>query len=133
MSTEASLANLADALEGFEARPGQRRMAQAVEQAVLAGRDLVPWKLAPAPAKPSSYLTPAAHLNKRVLVSTATKQLQSQILGHDLPQSPKRRRVAIALWRCSRAGPTTSACTGWGWCRAGPAPAADFTDGKCCD
>lgn len=98
MSAEACLANLASALDGFEARPGQRRMAQAVEQAVLAGRDLVV-EAGTGTGKTLAYLTPLLALNKRVLVSTATKQLQSQILGHDLPvaQAAAGRHCTVAV------------------------------------
>lgn len=84
MSGAASLANLAAALGGFEPRPGQRLMADAVENAVVTGRDLVV-EAGTGTGKTLAYLIPLLAMNRRVLVSTATKQLQSQILGHDLP------------------------------------------------
>ena len=59
-------------------------MAEAVEQAVLSGRDLVV-EAGTGTGKTLAYLIPLLAMNRRVLVSTATKQLQSQILGHDLP------------------------------------------------
>lgn len=98
MNAAATLANLASALGGFEARPGQRRMAEAVEQAVLSGRDLVV-EAGTGTGKTLAYLTPLLALNKRVLVSTATKQLQSQILGNDLPvaQAAAGRHCAVAV------------------------------------
>ncbi|MDO5087664.1 MAG: DEAD/DEAH box helicase, partial [Comamonadaceae bacterium] len=76
---------LAAADAGFCPRPGQARMAQAVARTVLQGGQLVA-EAATGVGKTFAYLVPALLSGERVLLSTATKTLQDQLYGRDLPR-----------------------------------------------
>lgn len=76
---------LAAADAGFRARPGQTRMAQAVARTVAQGGALVA-EAATGVGKTFAYLVPALLSGERVLLSTATKTLQDQLYGRDLPR-----------------------------------------------
>jgi len=76
---------LAQAVEGFAPREGQRRMASAVAQAIELGNVLVV-EAGTGVGKTYAYLLPAILSGKRVLLSTATKALQDQLFGRDVPQ-----------------------------------------------
>lgn len=69
---------------GFKARDGQTEMALAVSQAIEQGGVLVV-EAGTGVGKTFSYLVPALLSGKKVLVSTATKALQDQLFGRDLP------------------------------------------------
>jgi ATP-dependent DNA helicase DinG len=75
---------LAQALDGYEERPGQMEMAEAVERAF---RDdcLVLCEAGTGTGKTLAYLLPALLSGKKVIVSTATRALQEQIYFKDLP------------------------------------------------
>ncbi len=75
---------LARALEGFEARPGQVEMAEAVA-AVIADGGVLLAEAGTGTGKTLAYLIPAIYSRQRVLVSTGTKNLQEQIFYKDLP------------------------------------------------
>lgn len=81
---------LARAAEGFAPREGQTRLALAVARTAEAGGVLVA-EAATGVGKTFAYLVPALLSGERVLLSTATKALQDQLFGRDLP------RVAQAL------------------------------------
>ena len=69
---------------GGEERPGQRRLAEAVADAITDGHHLV----AEAPTgsgKSLAYLAPALASGRRVVVATATLALQDQLWHKDLP------------------------------------------------
>lgn len=83
-------------LDGHEARAGQREMAEAVERAIADAGVLV-CEAGTGTGKTLAYLLPAVASGQRVVISTATKALQEQILEHDLPI------VARALGRDPRA------------------------------
>ncbi len=68
----------------FRAREGQTRMALQVAQTIQNGGVLVV-EAGTGVGKTYSYLIPALLSGKRVLVSTATKNLQDQLFGRDLP------------------------------------------------
>lgn len=77
-------------LPGWTPRPSQMALADAVRDALGAGRHLV----VEAPTgvgKTLGYLVPAAIAGRRVIVSTHTKTLQDQLIDKDLP------RLAVAL------------------------------------
>jgi ATP-dependent DNA helicase DinG len=76
---------LAGAEEHFVSRPGQKRMAAAVAQAIEKAYPLV-IEASTGVGKTYSYLVPALLSGERVLVSTATKALQDQLYGRDLPR-----------------------------------------------
>ncbi|MEZ4717142.1 MAG: ATP-dependent DNA helicase [Caldilineaceae bacterium] len=75
---------LARHLDGYEARPSQLEMAQAVKRAILArGHALV--EAPTGTGKSIAYLVPALLSGQRVVVSTANKSLQSQLYTKDIP------------------------------------------------
>jgi DNA polymerase-3 subunit epsilon/ATP-dependent DNA helicase DinG len=79
---------VAAALEEYEARPEQGRMAQLVAEALNAGGQLLV-EAGTGTGKSLAYLVPAALRavagQQRVVVSTATTTLQDQLFEHDLP------------------------------------------------
>jgi ATP-dependent DNA helicase DinG len=75
---------LAETLPGFEARNGQRRMAEAVASVLDTGGTLLA-EAGTGTGKTLAYLVPAILSGQRVLVSTGTKNLQEQIFFKDLP------------------------------------------------
>jgi len=75
---------LARHLEGYELRPTQLEMAEAVKRALLAERHA----LIEAPTgtgKSIAYLIPALLSGKTVVIATANKSLQSQLYDKDIP------------------------------------------------
>lgn len=69
---------------GYEHREGQLVMADAVERALAEGRTLL-CEAGTGTGKTLAYLVPAILSGLRVVVSTATKALQEQIIEKDLP------------------------------------------------
>ena len=83
-TVDAALGEVTAALPAAEDRPGQRAMAAAVDQAIDSGRHLVV-QAGTGTGKTMAYLVPAALSGRRVVVATATKALQDQLAGKDLP------------------------------------------------
>jgi ATP-dependent DNA helicase DinG len=75
---------LAQSLPGYESRPQQQALAQAVEAALASGVHLV-GEAGCGTGKSLGYLIPAILSGRRTIVSTATKALQDQIAAKDLP------------------------------------------------
>ncbi|MGC4091810.1 MAG: ATP-dependent DNA helicase [Polyangiaceae bacterium] len=75
---------MARTLTGYEERPGQLAMAEAVERA-LADDRLVLCEAGTGTGKTLAYLLPALLSGKKVVVSTATRALQEQIFFKDVP------------------------------------------------
>ncbi|HEU5085117.1 MAG TPA: ATP-dependent DNA helicase [Acidimicrobiales bacterium] len=69
---------------GGEVRAGQRAMAEAVADSIDSGRHLVV-QAGTGTGKTLAYLVPAVVSGARVVVATATKALQDQLAGKDLP------------------------------------------------
>ena len=69
--------------------------------------------------KTLAYLLPAIASGARVVVATATKALQDQLAGKDLPFLA-RRSTTSSTGPCSRAAATTSACNGCARCTTTP-------------
>lgn len=69
---------------GAARRPGQEAMCVAVAQAVTDGRHLLV-EAGTGVGKSFAYLAVAATLGRRAVVATATKALQEQLVGKDLP------------------------------------------------
>jgi ATP-dependent DNA helicase DinG len=69
---------------GGEARPGQVEMAEAVATAIEHVRHLVV-QAGTGTGKSLGYLVPAVRSGQRTVVATATKNLQDQLVGRDLP------------------------------------------------
>lgn len=77
-------AALSASLPGYTERPQQIRLATAVERALGEGQHFL-GEAGCGTGKSLGYLIPAIVSGKRVVVSTATKALQDQIAGKDLP------------------------------------------------
>jgi ATP-dependent DNA helicase DinG len=76
----------ADAMPGYEARPGQLEMTRAVERC-LKNDGIAMIEAGTGTGKTLAYLVPAlleAH-RKKIIISTATRALQDQIYNKDLP------------------------------------------------
>jgi ATP-dependent DNA helicase DinG len=71
-------------MSGYEERPGQLAMAVAVERALDRGNILL-CEAGTGTGKTLAYLVPALLSGLKVVVSTATKTLQDQIMTKDLP------------------------------------------------
>jgi ATP-dependent DNA helicase DinG len=80
----AALDRVTAALPAAEDRPGQRQMAEAVTNAIAKRRHLVV-QAGTGTGKTLGYLVPALLAGTRVVVATATKALQDQLAGKDLP------------------------------------------------
>ena len=76
---------LSRAAEAFLPRSGQTEMAAAVARTIARGGALVV-EAGTGVGKTFSYLVPALLSGERVLLSTATKTLQDQLFGRDLPR-----------------------------------------------
>jgi ATP-dependent DNA helicase DinG len=89
---------LAATLAGFEARPEQAVLAEAVEQALETGEHLVA-EAGTGTGKSLAYLLPALASGRRVVVATATKALQEQLLAKDVPAAAAAlgREVRVAV------------------------------------
>ncbi|MFO0592777.1 MAG: ATP-dependent DNA helicase [Polyangiaceae bacterium] len=74
----------ARAMNGYEDRPGQLSMAQAVERTLQDGGVLL-CEAGTGTGKTLAYLVPALLSGQKVVISTATKTLQDQIVTKDLP------------------------------------------------
>jgi len=69
---------------GYEFRSGQLEMAEAVESALADKRHLIV-EAGTGTGKTLAYLVPAILSGKRIVISTATKNLQEQLLFKDIP------------------------------------------------
>lgn len=85
---------LARAAEHFVPRSGQTEMALAVVRAIEGAYPLVV-EASTGVGKTFSYLVPALLSGERVLLSTATKALQDQLFGRDLPALVKALGVPV--------------------------------------
>jgi ATP-dependent DNA helicase DinG len=79
-----ALDRVTSALPDGERRDGQQHMAQAVADAIDQGRHLVV-QAGTGTGKSLAYLVPAILSGRTVVVATATKALQDQLAGKDLP------------------------------------------------
>ncbi len=87
---------LAQAAEGFRARDGQTQLALAVARVIEEGGVLVA-EAATGVGKTFAYLVPALLSGERVLLSTATKTLQDQLFGRDLPGLVRALGVPVRM------------------------------------
>jgi ATP-dependent DNA helicase DinG len=90
--------SLAAALPGYEPRAEQAALAAAVERALTTGEHLVA-EAGTGTGKSLAYLIPALESGQRVVVATATKALQEQLLAHEVPAAARalRRDVRVAV------------------------------------
>src|SRR5919202_6485529 len=75
---------LARTLAGFEPRSEQAALAEAVAEALAGGEHLLA-EAGTGTGKSLAYLLPALESGERVVVATATKALQAQLLEKDIP------------------------------------------------
>jgi ATP-dependent DNA helicase DinG len=75
---------LARVLAGYEERPAQRELSEAVAEVLDAGGLLLA-EAGTGTGKTLAYLLPAVDLGRRVVVSTGTKNLQEQLVQKDIP------------------------------------------------
>ena len=83
-NTRKALETITAAMPAGEVREGQIEMAEAVARAVVDGHHLVA-QAGTGTGKTFAYLVPAILSGRRVVVATATKALQDQLAGKDLP------------------------------------------------
>ncbi len=90
--------SLAVTLPAFEPRPEQAALAEAVEQALARGEHLLA-EAGTGTGKSLAYLIPALESGQRVVVATATKALQEQLLSKDVPAAARAlgRRVDVVV------------------------------------
>ncbi len=70
---------------GYEPRPGQARMAEAVADAI-AGEHVLLVEAGTGTGKTFAYIAPGLLARKRMVIATGTRALQDQLVGKDLPQ-----------------------------------------------
>ncbi len=89
---------LARALPGYEPRAEQAALAAAVERALETGRHLLA-EAGTGTGKSLGYLLPVLESGQRVVVATATKALQEQLLTSDVPVAARAlgRDVRVAV------------------------------------
>jgi ATP-dependent DNA helicase DinG len=89
---------LAGVLPGYEPRAEQAALAQAVERALERGEHLLA-EAGTGTGKSLAYLIPALASGQRVVVATATKALQEQLLTKDVPVAAAAlgREVRVAV------------------------------------
>ena len=75
---------LADAMKGYEPRPGQLRMALAWAEA-LENPGILVVEAATGIGKTLAYLVPAILSGRKTIVSTGTRTLQQQLVGNEIP------------------------------------------------
>jgi len=85
---------MARGASGYEHRPGQIRMARAVQD-VLGHDGTLLIEAGTGTGKTWAYLIPAALSGRRVLVSTGTRALQDQIMEKDLPALKRHLNIEI--------------------------------------
>src|SRR5581483_869377 len=89
---------LSVALRDFEPRREQAALAAAVERALSTGEHLVA-EAGTGTGKSLAYLLPALESGLRVVVATATKALQEQLLAHEVPAAARAlgRELRVAV------------------------------------
>lgn len=89
---------LEEVLPSYEARPEQAALADEVELALTSGRHLLA-EAGTGTGKSLAYLIPALESGLRVVVSTATKALQEQLVAKDVPTAAAvlGREVQVAV------------------------------------
>ena len=83
-TTRKALEAITAAMPAGEVRDGQIEMAEAVARAIADGHHLVA-QAGTGTGKTFAYLVPAVLSGRKVVVATATKALQDQLAGKDLP------------------------------------------------
>ncbi len=92
---------------GYEFRPGQLAMAEAVEEALAEKRHLIV-EAGTGTGKTLAYLAPAILSGRRVVISTGTKNLQEQLYFKDVPLLQKLLGEELRV--CYMKGRSNYAC-----------------------
>ncbi|MCL2823151.1 MAG: ATP-dependent DNA helicase [Polyangiaceae bacterium] len=87
---------LAFSMPGYELRQGQLQMAEAVEQALDQNHVLL-CEAGTGTGKTMAYLVPAILSQRKIVVSTATKALQDQIINQDIPAIAQHLRLRPSI------------------------------------
>ena len=87
---------LAETIPGYRLRSQQVEMAQAIEDAIKQGRQLVT-EAGTGTGKTFAYLVPALLSGGKVIVSTGTKTLQDQLFNRDLPAVRDALKVPVTV------------------------------------
>jgi ATP-dependent DNA helicase DinG len=98
---------LSRAHPAYENRPGQEAMARAVERVLGDGGSLMV-EAGTGTGKTLAYLVPALASDRRVIVSTGTRNLQDQIFNQDLPFL--RDRAGLSVSACLMKGRDNYLC-----------------------
>ena len=98
---------LSRAIDGWEHRPAQLTMAEAVER-VLEHQGVLLVEAGTGTGKTLAYLLPALLVGRRVVISTGTKTLQDQIMEHDLPML--ERHLGLTVEAASMKGLSNYLC-----------------------
>ena len=85
---------VASAFEGFEPRPGQRKLAAEVARVLDSGGTLIA-EAGTGTGKTLAYLVPAVLAGRRVLISTGTRTLQDQVFYKDVPALARALGIEI--------------------------------------
>ncbi len=87
---------LADTIHGYRMRTQQLEMAQAIEDAIKQGKQLVA-EAGTGTGKTFAYLVPALMSGGKVIISTGTKTLQDQLFTRDLPAVRDALKVPVTV------------------------------------
>src|SRR5436305_5015623 len=87
---------------GYEFRPGQLEMSEAVESALADKKHLIV-EAGTGTGKTLAYLVPAILYGRRVVISTGTKNLQEQLFFKDIPFLEKHLGALRACYMKGRA------------------------------
>ena len=87
---------LAQAVNGFRARPFQLEMARAVADAIRGNRTLIV-EAGTGTGKTFAYLVPALLSGGKVIISTGTKTLQDQLFDRDIPTVREALKVPVTV------------------------------------
>lgn len=87
---------LADTIHGYRMRAQQLEMAQAIEDAIKHGKQLVA-EAGTGTGKTFAYLVPALLSGGKVIISTGTKNLQDQLFNRDLPAVRDALKVPVTV------------------------------------
>jgi ATP-dependent DNA helicase DinG len=87
---------LAETIPGYRMRSQQLEMAQAIEDAIKHGKQLVA-EAGTGTGKTFAYLIPALLSGGKVIVSTGTKTLQDQLFNRDLPAVRDALKVPVTV------------------------------------
>jgi ATP-dependent DNA helicase DinG len=85
---------LAAAVEGFEPRTSQLRLAERVAEIFTTGGTLVA-EAGTGTGKTLAYLVPAVLAGRRVLISTGTRTLQEQVFYKDIPELARSLQLEV--------------------------------------